>query len=164
MSAPTNNTLFLVAGGHGRANNNGTADDPNVASVTITNGNVILTADTGKTVGSSFGTLSSRLTVSASGVQVGANGSVISTILTGTATLTYTAVAAQTCQEQTIAVTNASTTNFGVAVSPRASLGSTNLSWSAWVSASGTVSVRVCNPTTGSITPSAVAWGVTVVQ
>ena len=100
----------------------------------------------------------------ANGVAIGANGSTLGTILTGTATLTYTAIAAQTCQEQPITVTNSSTTNFGAFASPRASLGSTNLSWSASVIVAGTVQVRVCNPTTGSITPSAVAWGVTVNQ
>jgi hypothetical protein len=97
-------------------------------------------------------------------LKVGANGSTLNTILTGTATLTYTAIAAQTCQEQPVTVTNSTTTNFGVSASPRATLGNVNLSWSAWVSAAGTVSVRVCNPTAGSITPSAVAWGVKVTQ
>lgn len=85
-------------------------------------------------------------------------------VLQGSAILTYTAIAANACQEQTISVTNANTTNFGVFASPRAALGNANLSWSAWVSVPGTVSVRVCNVTTGSVTPSAVAWGATVVQ
>ena len=104
------------------------------------------------------------LKVTDTGVTIGTNGTEFTAMIGGSGTLTFTAIAAQTCQEQTIAVTNASTTNFGVQVAPRATLGNTNLSWSAWVSVSGTVSVRVCNPTAGSITPSAVAWGVTVNQ
>ncbi len=86
------------------------------------------------------------------------------TILTGSASLTYTAIGAQSCQEQTISITNASATNYGASCSPNATLGNTNLSWSSWVSSAGTVSVRVCNPSSGSITPSAVTWGCTVSQ
>lgn len=97
------------------------------------------------------------------GLQVG-GGMGINAINTGTATLTYTSIAAQTCQEQTLSVVNASTTNFGVSASPNTTLGNVNLTWSAWVSAPATVSVRVCNPTPGSITPSAAVWGVTVNQ
>lgn len=98
------------------------------------------------------------------GLKVGSNGNTTNTILNGTGTLTFTAIAAQTGQEQTLAIANASTSNFGVFCSPRATLGNVNLTWSAWVSSSGTVSVRVTNPTAGSITPSAVSWGCTVFQ
>jgi hypothetical protein len=81
--------------------------------------------------------------------------------LSANATLTYTAIAAQTCQEQTVTVAGAATTGVASA-SPAASVGNTNLSWSAWVSAANTVSVRVCNVTAGSVTPSAVSWQVRV--
>jgi hypothetical protein len=83
--------------------------------------------------------------------------------LAGSATLTFGAITAQTCSEQTVAVTGAASTGVASA-SPTASLGSVNLSWSAWVSAANTVSVRVCNPSSGSITPSAVTWQARVIQ
>ena len=83
--------------------------------------------------------------------------------LAASATLTYTAIAAQTCQEQSVTVTGAASTGVASA-SPTADLGSVNLSWSAWVSAANTVSVRVCNPSAGSITPSAVTWQARVIQ
>ena len=83
--------------------------------------------------------------------------------LAASATLTYTAIAAQTCQEQNVTVAGAASTGVATA-SPAASLGNVNLSWSAWVSAANTVSVRVCNPSAGSITPSAVAWQARVIQ
>lgn len=79
------------------------------------------------------------------------------TLIPGSATLTYTSISAQTCQEQTLTV-NGATAGKGAFFSPAATLGNTNLSWSAWVSASATISVRVCNPTTGAITPNAVTW------
>jgi hypothetical protein len=83
-------------------------------------------------------------------------------VLKTTATLTYTAISAQTCQEQTATVTGSTTSMLGQA-SPQTTLGSVNLSWSAWVSSSGTVSVRVCNPSNGSITPNAVTWNIAAI-
>jgi hypothetical protein len=85
-------------------------------------------------------------------------GSTINAIYSGSGTLTYAAISAQTCQERTLTITGVSTTNFGVSCAPRATLGNSNLSWSSWVSASNTVSVRVCNPSSGNITPLAVTW------
>lgn len=78
-------------------------------------------------------------------------------------TLNFTSISPQTCQEQVLTLTGATTSGVASA-SPSASLGNTNLSWSAWVSAANTVSVRVCNPTTGNITPTAVTWYAKVVQ
>lgn len=106
---------------------------------------------------------SGTLAVSATTLNVG-GGQNLSGVFLGTATLTYGSIAAQTCAEQTITITGASTTNFGASASPRVTLGNVNLSWSAWVSASNTLSVRVCNPTVGAITPAAVAWGGHVIQ
>lgn len=99
-----------------------------------------------------------------SGPLVVGNGSKINKILNGSGTLTFGTVNGQTCSEQSLSVSGASTTNFGAFASPASSLGSSNLSWSAWVSASNTVTVRVCNPTAGNIAVSAVSWGATVNQ
>ena len=77
------------------------------------------------------------------------------------ATLTYTMIASETCQEQSATATGAATTGVASA-SPGLSLGSTKLSWSAWVSATNTVSVRVCNPSAGAITPATVSWNLSV--
>jgi hypothetical protein len=96
------------------------------------------------------------------GLKAGSSGSTIAGDFTGSATLTYTAIAAQTCQEQTLTVTGA-TSGKPTFASPAATPGS-NLSWSAWVSASNTVSVRVCNPSAGPITPAAVSWQAWVLQ
>jgi hypothetical protein len=108
-----------------------------------------------------------NLDVTGSGRFTGAvtigNGTATNKILMGSGTLTYTAIAAQTCQERTITLTGSAVTGIAMA-SPAASLGSTNLSWSAWVSATNNVSVRVCNPSSASITPSAVTWNVRVAQ
>lgn len=83
-------------------------------------------------------------------------GTAINLIQAGSATLTYTLIAANTCQEQTLSVASAAAGKAAF-FSPGASIGS-GLSWSSWVSASGTVSVRVCNVTVAGITPSAVTW------
>jgi hypothetical protein len=79
--------------------------------------------------------------------------------LTGSGALTFGAIAAQTGSEQPVTVTGAATTDHGINCSPQTALGSTNLIWSAWVSAANTVSVRVVNPTAAPITPNTVAWG-----
>jgi len=90
-------------------------------------------------------------------INAGAGGSVINLIASGSATLTFNPVAAQTCNEQTVMVPGA-TGGKAAFFSPAAPLGSTNLSWSSWVSAADTVSVRVCNLTAGPITPRSVTW------
>jgi hypothetical protein len=89
--------------------------------------------------------------------------SAISSIIPGSATLTYTAISASTCQEQTLTVTGA-TSGKPAFFSPVGNLGNVNLSWSSYVSGANTVSVRVCNPTGGSLTPSASTWNGWVMQ
>jgi hypothetical protein len=93
--------------------------------------------------------------------RFGSTGTSINTILAGSATLTFTAIAAQTCQEQPVAVTGASAGKVSWA-SPTANPNS-NISWSTWTS-TNQVNVRACNPTAGSITPTAVIWSAYVIQ
>jgi len=90
-------------------------------------------------------------------------GSPTNKILTGSGLITYTAIEMHTCQEQSFRLPGSSTTGVAMA-SPSTSLGSTDLSWSAWVSSIGIVKIRVCNVTARSITPSTVSWNVRVAQ
>ena len=99
----------------------------------------------------------------ASAVTIG-GGSTVNAIYNGSAILTYTAISPLASQDQTITIIGASTKNFGVFCSPRATLGSANLSWSAWVSGANRISVRVTNLADRSVTPSPVSWGCTVNQ
>lgn len=72
----------------------------------------------------------------------------------------FTSITAATCQEQTLTLSGASTS--GVAsVSPTATIGA-NFNWSAWVSGSGTINVRVCAGSTA--TPTSVTWNAMVIQ
>lgn len=96
------------------------------------------------------------IALNGSGVTVGAGG-MIHNIYSGSAILTFTSIPAQSCQEQTLAVRGA-VAGQGAFFSPGASLGNPNLSWSSWVSANNTVSVRVCNPSNNVVRPSAVTW------
>ena len=95
-------------------------------------------------------------------IQIGGGG-VLTEILTGNATLTFGAISAQTCSEQNISISGA-TAGSAAFASPALTLGNTNLSWSAWVSSTNVLTVRVCNPSSGSITPAAVAWKAQVSQ
>ncbi len=118
-----------------------------------------------KTSGDQFGMPGAVLAPSLIGPTIG-GGSTINNVYRASGlslNSAFTAIAAQTCQEQTITLTGAATT--GVAsVSPSTGLGSTNLSWSAWVSSANTITVRVCNPTVGALTPSSVTWSAIVTQ
>lgn len=97
------------------------------------------------------------------GLSVGGSETVIAGIYRANKKLACSAIAGQSCLEREIQVTNARPTGTAMA-SPAESLGSGNLVWSAWISENDKVNVRVCNPTTGSITPNSVRWNVTVVQ
>lgn len=74
----------------------------------------------------------------------------------GPVTITYTSIAANTCQEQTVTVTGA-VGGRPVFASPVGQLGA-NLAPSARVSGTNTVSIKVCNVTVGAITPAAIPW------
>jgi len=97
-------------------------------------------------------------------LKVGLAGSTINTILTGSATLTYTAIAAGTQQTQTLVITGALAANKGVTCVPQATLSSTNLIWNAFVLSANTVSVQITNIGGSPATPAAVAWGCSVIQ
>lgn len=85
-------------------------------------------------------------------------------ISTTTGTITFTAISANSCQNQTTTVTGATTSMVVIAQPSAALAASHDLDWSARISASNTVEIKVCNVTTGSITPNAVAWNVRVIQ
>jgi hypothetical protein len=79
-----------------------------------------------------------------------------------TSSIGGSALAAGVCASGTASVTGAGT-SMAVAASPTADPGS-GILWSAWVSASGIVTVRVCNISTASVTPNALAYNVRVGQ
>lgn len=80
--------------------------------------------------------------------------------ISGNPILTFGAIAPQTCKESTAFITGA---NQGLVahVNPVAALGA-NLQWSSYVSKQNQVTIRVCNPTAGSITPNVVKWQIVV--
>ncbi|HSY31346.1 MAG TPA: hypothetical protein VLA42_05115 [Verrucomicrobiae bacterium] len=97
------------------------------------------------------------------GLSVGGNGTAIEGIYRASQKLAYSTIAAQSCAEREMEVANARPSGTAMA-SPGEPLGSGNLVWSAWISENDKVKVRVCNPTTSSITPNSVGWNVTVMQ
>ena len=80
-----------------------------------------------------------------------------------TGTLTFGAIPAQTCAERSAPVHGIVAGNPSQST-PSATLGNVNLGWSSWISENGTLTVRVCNPSTASITPIPVAWNYRVDQ
>jgi hypothetical protein len=80
-----------------------------------------------------------------------------------TGTLTFGTVSAQTCAERSVTVQGIASGDPSQAT-PSATLGNVNLNWSSWISADSTLMIRVCNPSTASITPNAVAWNYVVEQ
>jgi hypothetical protein len=91
-------------------------------------------------------------------------GSIINAIYNASMTLSFTSIAAHSSQNQVIRIVGVTAANFGAFCSPRSSLGDTDISWSAWVSAPDTLTVRLTNPTTHTINPARVTWGCTVSQ
>ena len=79
-----------------------------------------------------------------------------------TSSIGGSALAAGICTTGTASVSSASS-SMAVAVSPAADPG-TGFTWGAWVSASNTVTVRVCNISGASATPTATAYNVRVSQ
>ena len=81
-------------------------------------------------------------------------------IISHSASITWTSIAANTTQEQSVTVLGASAGN-NVDVTPVSSPGA-GLLWTGYVSTSGTVVVRMANVTTGAITPNTVSWRIDV--
>lgn len=91
------------------------------------------------------------VTTATGGVTVGAGNGTLLRLASGTASLNFTALGANACETLTVAVTN-STTGSSVSLGIPDALadvdGATeSTSFTGWVSANGTVSVRRCNPT-----------------
>jgi hypothetical protein len=90
-------------------------------------------------------------------------GQQVTRILQSQAALTFGAIGAQNCGNQTITVSGAATSNAAFA-SPNYAV-EAGLVWSAFVSATNTVTVRLCNVSTGSVTPAGGSnWRVWVIQ
>lgn len=95
------------------------------------------------------------VTTNTGGISVGSGNGTLLRLTTGTASLDFTALAANSCETLTIPVTN-STTGSPVSLGIPDALadvdGATESTvFTAWVSANGTVSVRRCN-VTGTVT------------
>lgn len=98
-----------------------------------------------------------------SGITIG-GGSTISKVLYNTTAVTFAAIGAGNCDERTFAVATAAA-GAPVVASPSSNLGSvSNFSWSARVSTTGNVTIRVCNVTVGAATPAVANWSVAVFQ
>lgn len=94
-------------------------------------------------------------------VEVGFR-STISAVYANTASLTFGAVASNGVAEQTITVTGAAAGD-AVAVGAPAAL-ETGLTFSAYVSAANTVTVRLHNNTAGPVTPAVATWRAVVLS
>jgi len=103
------------------------------------------------------------LAIFGGGVVVGSGGATITRVLSGTASLNFGNVLAQTSSDLTIAVA-------GAAISDQVALGvdavsvKPNSSYGAWVSASGTVTVRFNNYSAAALDPDTGTFKVLVVQ
>ena len=81
-------------------------------------------------------------------------------IISHSASITWTSIAANSTQEQTVSVPGATAGN-NLDVTPASSPGA-GLMWTAYISTSGTIVVRMANVTTGAITPNTVSWRIDV--
>ncbi|HEY6019677.1 MAG TPA: hypothetical protein VIY48_07180 [Candidatus Paceibacterota bacterium] len=88
--------------------------------------------------------------------------SVIASILTATASLSFGSIAANGVGTQTITVTGAATGDTVVAGAPAAL--EAGLTFSAFVSATNTVTIRLHNNSGGSVTPATATWRATVIH
>lgn len=96
-------------------------------------------------------------------LSIGEAGTKFQKIIAGTPTVTQGNISAATGAEIDVTVTGAAVGD-AVFACPSTDLGSANLAWCARVKTTDTVSVRIVNPTAGTINPSDVAWRVFVVK
>lgn len=91
------------------------------------------------------------------------SGTVVQSLIgvTNTASLTFGTIAANGVAEQTMTVTGA-TTGSAVCLGAPAAIES-GLTWSAFVSATNTITVRAHNNTGGNVTPAVATWRATVI-
>ncbi|MGH9482245.1 MAG: right-handed parallel beta-helix repeat-containing protein [Terriglobales bacterium] len=104
------------------------------------------------------------LAVSPSDGLVVGGGSPLTQPVSATATLSPGTVKAQSCVMGAIAVPGANVSRSAAQVSPNGALGSSTVTWSAWVQSAGTVAVSICNPSSSSVALNAVSWTVWVLQ
>ncbi len=84
------------------------------------------------------------------------SGTAIDGHVSNTATLDFGSTASGACSELTIAVSGAAANDTVTLGAPAAI--EAGLTWSGFVSAADTVTVRVCNPTGGAIDPASATW------
>ena len=74
-------------------------------------------------------------------------------------TLNFGEIAANSSADTVVNILGA---NIGLVATanPLLTLGSIHLIWSAYVSAKNQITVKVCNPTTGPLTPNVVRWNI----
>ncbi len=101
----------------------------------------------------------------AGAVTIG-GGTAITKHLSGTGTIDFSSIATQTCATGTVTVTGAASGDSAVATPTPVGSGidTMNLTWSAWVSSTNTVTVRACNGTSGSLDPASQTWRADVWQ
>lgn len=100
-------------------------------------------------------------TINAAGYLVGGTSIVV---FKGTKSIGGSIVAAQTCSDTSATITGAATT-MTAAATPAGTLAGnwTNFQWSAYVSASNTVRVHICNVTATALTPTAMNFNLRVI-
>lgn len=99
--------------------------------------------------------------------SIGATGKPISGHLSATSSITFGVIASSTCQTATVTVTGANAGDTTVATPTPVSNGidTASTTWNGWVSSSGTVTVRACNPTgSNTVSIAAQTWRADVWQ
>ena len=79
--------------------------------------------------------------------------------ISAVSTLNFGVVGANSSVDTVVNILGADT-NFVATANPILFLGSVHLIWSAYVSAKNQITVKVCNPTTGPLTPNVVRWNI----